>query len=264
VTTLALVSTSSQAGSSETPSTETVPPQRSAFVTTHWSVVLTAGRSDTMRAQDALAKLCQAYWFPLYAYVRRRGHSVEDAQDLTQEFFARVLEHQWIARADQAKGRFRTFLLTALERFLANEWDKARALKRGGGHPCVPLQLDTAETRYGVEPTHDRTPEQAFEHRWALTLLEEVVKQLEAEFHAEGRAAVFAALKPCLVGDRESQPYAELASALGMNESAVKVAVHRLRQRYRELLRAEIAHTVASPADVDAEMRHLFNVLAGR
>jgi RNA polymerase sigma-70 factor (ECF subfamily) len=225
-------------------------------------VVVAAGRSDTTRARAALEKLCQSYWFPLYAYVRRRGHSVEDAQDLTQEFFARVLEHQWLARADQAKGRFRTFLLTALERFLANEWDKARALKRGGGHAPVPLQLDTAETRYGVEPTDDRTPEQAFEYRWALTLLEEVVKRLEQEFCAEGQAELFAALKLCLVGDRASQPYAELAAALDMNEGAVKVAVHRLRQRYRELLRAEIANTVASSADVDAEMRHLFNVLA--
>jgi DNA-directed RNA polymerase specialized sigma24 family protein len=232
------------------------------FVTTHWSVVLTAGQSDTPRAQSALEKLCRAYWFPLYAYARRRGHSIEDAQDLTQEFFARVLERHWLARADQAKGRFRTFLLTAMERFLANEWDKLCALKRGGGHRNIPIQLDTAETRYGVDPADTGTPEQAFEYRWAVALLAEVVGQLEEEFRARDQADLFASLKPCLVGDRASQPYAELAPKLGMEEGALKVAVHRLRLRYRELLRAEIANTVASPAEVDAEMRHLFNVLA--
>ena len=232
------------------------------FLTTHWSVVLTAGSSDTPGAQAALARLCQAYWYPLYAYARRRGHGPEDAQDLTQEFFARVLEHRWLARADQAKGRFRTFLLTAMERFLANEWDKVRALKRGGGHKNIPIQLDTAETRYGVEPVDTRTPEQAFEYRWALTLLDEVVSRLEAEFRARNQADLFAALKPCLVGDRASQPYTELAAKLAMEEGGVKVAVHRMRQRYRELLRAEIANTVASPAEVDVEMHHLFNVLS--
>jgi len=232
-----------------------------SFLTTHWSVVLTAGSSDTTRSQGALEKLCRAYWFPLYAYVRRRGHSVEDAQDLTQEFFARVLERNWLARADQAKGRFRTFLLTAMERFLANEWDKVRALKRGGGHLNIPIQLDAAETRYGVEPVDTRTPEQAFEYRWALTLLDQVVGQLEGEFNARDQAELFATLKPCLVGDRAGQPYAELAAKLGMEEGAVKVTVHRMRQRYRELLRAEIANTVASPSEVDAEMHHLFNVL---
>ena len=227
-------------------------------------MVLSAQDKESPRCAEALEALCRAYWYPLYAYVRRQGHRPHDAQDLTQEFFARVLEHQWLGRADQAKGRFRTFLLTAMERFLANEWDKARRLKRGGGRACVSLQLDTAETRYGVEPADDRTPEQAFEHRWALTLLEGVVERLEAEFCAEGQTELFVALKPCLVGDCASQPYAELAAALGMNQGAVKVAVHRLRQRYRELLRAEIANTVASLADVDEEMRHLFNVLAKR
>lgn len=247
----------------ETADRETPRAPAGCFVTTHWSVVVAAGQSDTTRSQAALEKLCRAYWFPLYAYARRRGYSVEDAQDLTQEFFARVLEHQWLARADQAKGRFRTFLLTAMGRFLANEWDKVRALKRGGGHRNIPIQLDAAETRYGVEPAADtRTPEQAFEYRWALALLDEVVGQLEAEFHSRGQADMFTALKPCLVGDRASQPYAELAGKLGMEEGAVKVAVHRLRQRYRELLRAEIANTVDSPGEVDAEMRHLFNVLA--
>jgi hypothetical protein len=151
-----------------------------------------------------------------------------------------------------------------MERFLANEWDKARALKRGGSHRNLPIQVDTAETRYGVEPADTRTPEQAFEYRWAVALLDEVVKQPEAEFQEQGQAASFAALKPCLVGDRASQPYAELAAILGMEEGAVKVAVHRLRQRYRELLRAEIANTVASTEEVEAEMRHLFNMLSAR
>lgn len=240
------------------------PAHRPAFVTTHWSVVVTAGRSDTTRAHDALANLCQTYWFPLYTYVRRRGHSPEDAQDLTQEFFARLLERNWVANANQEKGRFRSFLLSAMNHFLADEWDKARAQKRGGGVPAVPLQFDTAETRYGVEPADNATPEHSFERRWALTLLEEVLKRLQAEYEQEGKTDLFAALNPCLVGERTSQPYAELAVQLGMNEGAVKSAVHRLRQRYRQLLRDQIAQTVATPDEVDEELRHLFAVLAGR
>lgn len=233
-----------------------------AFVTTHWSMVVTAGRDDTPPSHEALEQLCRAYWFPLYAYVRRRGYSPEDAQDLTQEFFARLLERHWLARADRARGRFRTFLLTAMERFLANEWDKGRARKRGGGLAALPLQFETAETRYGDEPADQRTPEQSFERRWAVALLAQVLGRLEAEQQAEGKAAQFAALKSCLVGDRTSLPYAQIAEATGMTEGAVKVAVHRLRQRYRELLRLEIAQTVTSAEDVEAEMRHLFNVLA--
>jgi RNA polymerase sigma-70 factor (ECF subfamily) len=224
-------------------------------------VVLAASHNDDRMTEAALARLCKTYWYPLYAYVRRRGYSVEDAQDLTQEFFARILGRHWLADADQSKGRFRTFLLTAMERFLANEWDKARALKRGGGQPSIPLQLDTAETRYGIEPADQHTPEQAFEYRWALTLLDEVVRQLGTEFQRRGQAELFNVLKPCLVGDGSEQPYAQLASTLGMEEGAIKVAVHRLRKRYRELLRAEIANTVA-PGEVEAEMRHLFQVLA--
>jgi RNA polymerase sigma-70 factor (ECF subfamily) len=225
-------------------------------------LVVTAARPDTTRAQDALERLCQTYWHPLYYYVRRRGYGVDDAQELTQAFFAKLLERHWLADAQQEKGKFRTFLLTAMERFLANEWDKVRALKRGGGRAHVPIQLDTAETRYGVDPQDTRTPEQAFEYRWATTLLGEVVKRLETEYEKRGQKAVFTGLKACLVRDRQSQPYAELAAQLGMGEAAVKVAVHRLRQRYRELLRAEVAETLASPVEVEAEMRHLFGVLA--
>ncbi|MCW5553113.1 MAG: sigma-70 family RNA polymerase sigma factor [Verrucomicrobiae bacterium] len=257
------MSTSSHTASPATTPAHAEPPARPAFVTTHWSVVLTAGRSDTTRADDALAKLCQTYWYPLYAYVRRRGHSPEDAQDLTQEFFARLLEKNWVASADQTRGRFRSFLLSAMNHFLADEWDKARAQKRGGGMPLVPLQFDTAETRYGVEPSDPATPERSFERRWALTLLEAVLNRLRAEYEREGKADLFAALHPCLVGERTAQPYAELAAKMGVNEGTVKSAVHRLRQRYRQLLRDEIANTVADAEEVDEELRHLFAVLAG-
>lgn len=236
--------------------------RHAAFVTTHWSVVLTARRTDTTRAQAALALLCQAYWYPLYAYVRRRGYDAHDAQDLTQEFFARLLAHDWLAQADRERGRFRSFLLAALSHFLANEWDRARAQKRGGAVEIVPLQLDSAETRYGQEPADPLTPEQCYERRWVLALLDEVLNALRKEHVAADTEEMFDALKPCLVGDRQAQPYAALAAKLGMTEGAVKVAVHRLRQRYRQLLREEIANTVATPEEVNEEMHHLFAVLA--
>lgn len=249
-----------------TPSTGTGPESPAfrspVFVTTHWSVVVTAGRTDTTSARDALAKLCQSYWYPLYAYVRRRGSSPEDAEDLTQEFFARFLEQNWVERADREKGRFRTFLLSAMNHFLANEWDKARAQKRGGGAKLLPLEFDTAETRYAREPADNVTPEQHFEKRWVLTLLDQVLKRLGAEYEQDGKADLFAALNPCLVGDRTSHPYAELGAKLGMGEGAVKSAVHRLRQRYRQLLREEIAQTVTGPGELEEELRHLFAVLA--
>jgi len=256
------VSTPSPAETSGTALTGNDAPPRPAFVTTHWSVVLTAGHNDTPRAQAALANLCQTYWYPLYAYVRRRGHSPEDAQDLTQEFFARLLEHNWVGRADQQKGRFRSFLLSAMNHFLADEWDKARAQKRGGGVPPVPLQFDTAETRYGHEPVDKTTPEQNYERRWALTLLDRVLQRLRSEYEQDGKSELFTALHPCLVGDRTAQPYAELAVKLGVNEGTVKSAVHRLRQRYRQLLRDEIAQTVANPGEVNEELHHLFAALA--
>jgi len=232
------------------------------FVTTQWSVVLAAGQADTTAARAALARLCQTYWYPLYAYVRRRGHSPHDAQDLTQAFFARLLAHQWVERADPTRGKFRTFLLTAMTRFLADEWDKLRAQKRGGQAIHVPVQLDTAETRYGYEPVDTLTPEQAYERRWTLTLLDTVLKRLQAEFVAEGKAELFDQLYPCLTGSRELMPYAELATVLGMNESAIKVAVHRLRKRYRQLLREEVAQTLDGSEDVDVELRHLITLLA--
>lgn len=236
-------------------------PQDPVFATTHWSVVQTAARSDTTRAGAALEKLCRTYWFPLYAYVRRRGQSPADAQDLTQAFFARLLEHNWVGAADRERGRFRTFLLTAMSRFLADEWDKVRAQKRGGGQ--LPVSLEEAETLYGLEPADTRTAEQTFERRWALALLDTVLYRLKTEYETAGRGDLFARLHGCLVGGRGSQPYAHLAGQLGMTEGAVKVAVHRLRLRYRELLRQEIAQTLAAGEDVEAELRHLFKVLAG-
>jgi RNA polymerase sigma-70 factor (ECF subfamily) len=225
-------------------------------------VVLSAGLSDTPRAAEALHRLCEVYWYPLYAYVRRRGHSPEDSQDLTQEFFARLLAGNRVRTADQQRGRFRSFLLGGMKNFLADEWDKSRAQKRGGGLRTVPLQFDTAETRLGSEPVDDVTPEQSFERRWALTLLDDVLQRLGKEYERSGKADLFAALNPCLVGDRTSQPYLELGERLGMTESALKSVVHRLRRRYRQLLREEIANTVATPDEVDDELRHLFSTLA--
>lgn len=233
-----------------------------AFVTTHWSVVLAAAHADTTKAQAALEQLCRAYWYPIYHFIRRQGRSEHDAQDLTQEFFARLLEGNWVAHADQARGRFRSFLLMVLKRFLAAEWHRANAQKRAGDRHCLPLPLDTAETRYHGEPADTSTPDQAFEKQWALTLLEMVLRQLRGEYEQDGKGRLFEALKPCLMGSRETQPYAALAAALEMSEGAVKVAVHRLRERYRDRLKAEIAHTVTSPAEVEPEMRHLFRVLS--
>jgi len=226
--------------------------------------VLSAGDPASADAATALEALCRTYWYPLYAFVRRRGHSPPDAQDLTQEFFAQLLEHNWIARADRHKGRFRSFLLMAMKRFLSNEWDKARTLKRGGQVRLVPLQLDTAETRYTREPADTRTPEQLFEKQWALTLLESVLSRLREDYARGGKGALFHALEPCLIGSRDTQPYAALGAELGMTEGAARVAVCRLREQYRECLKAEIGHTVASAAEVDEELRHLFRVMARR
>ena len=233
-----------------------------AFVTTHWSVVVAAGRADTARARDALARLCQTYWHPLYAYVRRVGHSPHDAQDLTQEFFARLLEKNFLAGADESRGRFRSFLLASLKHFLANEWHKARAQKRGGGQIPIPIDMAAAETSIGFEPADTTTAEKIYERRWALTLLDRVLRRLREEFVRDGKEKLFEQLKPTLTEASRSVRYAEIAVRLGTSEGAVKVAVHRLRQRYRELLRAEIADTVAGPGEVEDELRNLFAALA--
>ena len=234
------------------------------FPVTRWTVVLAASGTPPPESAAALERLCSSYWYPLYAFVRRSGHAPEDAEDLTQEFFARLLEHNWVAHADRHKGRFRSFLLMAMKRFLAKEWDKAKAIKRGGKARVVPLKFDTAESRYTREPADTRTPEQLFEKQWALTLLESVLSGLREDYERDGKGALFRALEPCLIGGRDTQPYAALGAQLGMTEGAARVAVCRLRERYRECLKEEIGHTVASPAEVDEELRHLFRVMARR
>lgn len=231
------------------------------FMTTQWSLVLAAAGAEDTHGNEALANLCQVYWYPLYAYVRRQGHDAHDAQDLTQEFFVRLLERNYLGDVDRAKGKFRSFLLVALKHFLSKEWARAKTLKRGGGHRLLPLDTLSAETRYSREPVDSITPERLFEQRWALTLLDQVLARLADEHQTESKRAVFEQLQGCLAGDRNSLPYAELATRLDMTEGAVKVAVHRLRQRYRRLFREEIAQTVADPAEIDDEIGYLFSVL---
>jgi len=244
-----------------TSSTDSLPPGAGRFALTRWSVVLAAGRSESTHARDALEQLCRAYWQPIYAFVRREGHSPADAQDLTQEFFARLLEKHYLQSADRSKGRFRSFLLASLKHFLANEWDKATAQKRGG--KLAPLSIDgaSAEIAYAVEPVEHLTPDKIFERRWALTLLKEVLAQLRNEYQREHKTELFDQLKSTLTGERRALGYAEIAARLRTSEGAVKVAVYRLRRRYRELLQAEIAQTVASPAEIEEEIRALFAAL---
>ncbi len=232
------------------------------FVTTHWSVVMAAGRGDSTRARAALEKLCKNYWYPLYAFVRRLGHGAHDAEDLVQSFFAVCLEKNYLSAADETKGRFRSFLLLALKRFLANEWDKARTLKRGGIQTTISLDSLTAEQRYALEPAEPLTADKLFERRWALTLLDQVVTRLRDEQAAAGKVTQFEQLKECITAAGRGTPYTELATRLGTTEGAIKVMVHRLRQRYRELLEAEIANTVSSPEEIDTERRHLLAALS--
>jgi len=247
----------------ETPGTEAPRARADCFVTTHWSVVLTAGRSDTTRARAALEQLCHNYWQPLYAYVRRTGHSREEAEDLTQEFFARLLADNSVARADPARGRFRSFLLGSLKHFLAHEWEKASAQKRGGWVQHIPLAFDTAETRCAQPVAPGDTPDRAFDRQWALALLDLVLGRLRREYRDAGREDLFLGLKDTLSGGRAEIPYRELGSRLGLSEGAIKVAAHRLRQRYRELLREEVANTVTGPGEAEQELRQLFAALAG-
>lgn len=239
------------------------PPRRPAFATTHWSVVLSAGRGDTPQAQAALGRLCQTYWYPLYAYARRRGHSVEDAQDSTQEFFRRLLAKNWVGDADPAKGRFRTFLVTAMNRFLANEWDRVHARRRGTGIPSVPLDTGVAESRYCADTKSALAPDRFYDRQWAITLLERALGRLEAEQERAGKSAEFEVLRSALTAERGDIPYATMATRLGLSEPATRMSVHRLRKRFREVFSEEIAQTVADPAEVDAETRHLLAALAG-
>lgn len=232
------------------------------FATTHWTVVLAAGRRSTPQADRALEELCRTYWYPLYAYVRRQGHSKEDAEDLTQGFFASFLKRNYLEGLSSERGRFRAFLLAALKHYLANERDRAGRQKRGGG--VVPLSLDwqDAEARYQIDPADQLSPDKLYDRAWAMTLLEQVIARLRADCAAEGRAGGFEQLKPFLMVGKGAIPYAEAAARLGVNEGAARVAVHRLRKRYRELLRAEIAQTLSDPADLDEEMRALFRAFA--
>ena len=227
------------------------------FRTTHWSVVLSA-RGDGAASNAALARLCKAYWHPLYAFVRRSGYKPEDAHDLTQEFFARLLEKDYLKGVVPEKGKFRSFLLMALKRFLANEWDRANRLKRGGGQQLISLQ-DT-ENRYLAEPLDELSPDIAFDRKWATTVLEHVMRKLQDDFGRAGKTDVFGRIKVFLSGDKES--YTEISQALGMTEATLRVNVHRLRQRYRELLRLEIANTVDNPEHIDEELRYLFSHLS--
>jgi RNA polymerase sigma factor (sigma-70 family) len=233
------------------------------FLTTQWSVVLAAGDAASEQSTQALATLCELYWYPLYAFVRRRGYDPDAAQDLTQAFFARVIEKAYLRDATPARGRFRSFLLGSLKHFLANEWDYARRLKRGGGAGILPLdvELGEGERRYRLEPPDDETPERLFERRWAVALLDRVVARLRDELWEAGKGAQFEILKPVLTGEPTGETYAQLGERLGMSEGAVKVAVHRLRRRVRALLLEEIARTVEDPGDVDDEIQHLFEVI---
>lgn len=227
------------------------------FATTRWSVVCASGKEDTA-AQAALTALCETYWYPLYAFLRRRGCSQEESEDVTQAFFARLLERGWVRSADRDRGRFRTFLLTALVRFLSKERDKERAEKRGGGRAKLSLDFEAGETRYRLEPADEGTPDRLFERRWAMTVLDRVLARLEEEHGDDpARAAKFAALKPLMTASDAAAPYAEVAATLGMSEGAVKVAVHRLRKRYKELLRDEVAQTVSDAATVEQELSDL-------
>jgi RNA polymerase sigma-70 factor (ECF subfamily) len=237
--------------------------QRTAewFATTHWSVVLAVGQGDPARARAALERLCQSYWYPLYAFVRRSGKSPHDAEDLVQSFFTVCLEKEYLAAADRERGRFRSFLLLMLKRFLANEYHKSIAAKRGGARRPVELDALAAEERYALEPVDRLSADKLYERRWALTLLEQALARLQQEQVEARRGELFQQLKVFLTGGG-GPSYAEIATQLGLTEGAVKVAVHRLRQRYRLLLEDELANTVSSPSEVEAERQHLLAALS--
>lgn len=228
------------------------------FATTHWTVVLAAGRRGTPQTERALEELCHTYWFPLYAYVRRRGHTKEAAEDLVQGFFARFLEKNYLAGLSAERGRFRAFLLAALKHYLANEWNRTQRVKRGGGAVHFSLDWQTADTQFQVAATPGPNPEQAFDREWALTLLAKVIGNLRAEYTAAGKAEQFEQLKILLTPERDETAQGTIAQSLGITEGAVRTAAHRLRKRYRELLREEIAQTLVDVGQVDEELRALF------
>ncbi len=237
---------------------------RQHFATTHWSLVLAAGSDPGLGGVEALASLCEAYWYPLYAFVRRCGYDADVAQELTQEFFARLLEKHFVRDADPARGRFRSFLLAAMRHFLSNERDRVSAAKRGGLFAIVSMEVETAEGMYTREVPDTETPDVVFERQWALTTLERALARLRAEFKRDGKEQLLARLEGFLTGDAETAPYAVVSEQLDMSEAAVKVAVHRLRKRYGALLRDEIRQTVSDPDEVDDEIRALFQAVAPR
>ena len=238
------------------------PEQRAAwFPSTHWSLVLRAGQRDEAGSAEALETLCRAYWFPLYAFARREGNGPETAQDLTQEFFSRLLAKNYLETADPNRGRFRSFLLASFKNMMANERRDAARLKRGGGAAVFSLDAWEPEQRYQVEPAHDLTPDRVFERQWAETLLARTLDRLEAEY--ADRATPFEELKAFLVGARGSEPFAQVAARLGVGEGSLRLVVYRMRQRYAQIFRDEIAQTVGDPADLEDEIRHVFAVLAG-
>ncbi len=245
---------------SSTPSLPSGPRER--FATTQWTVVLSAGRRFSPEARQALAALCQSYWQPIYAYARRWCGQVEDARDLVQGFFAELLEKQYLAAATPTRGRFRSFLLTAFQHYVSRQRAQARAQKRGGGRRIFRLDFDAVDSRIDWQPAGGRTPEEQFERQWALRLLERVVERLETEMQAKGKSALWASLKPFLLGEHGSMTYAAAARKLAMTEAAAKMAASRLRKRYRELLREEIAQTVSDPQDLEDELRELLAVLS--
>ena len=249
----------------DTPSDGVEPPAKGSglFTTTHWSVVLAAGLSESPQAAQALETLCGTYWYPLYAYVRRRGHGHEDAQDLTQAFLLQLLERKSFGRADPGKGRFRSFLLAGLNYFLADARDRVSAQKRGGGQPILSFDAQTAEQRYRLEPVDYLSPDRLFERQWALALLGQVLARLEEEYREAGKDRLFQQLRVFLVAGRGEATYAQVAAELGLSGEAVKKAVHRMRQRYYSLFRETIAQTVADPAEVADEMRYLCTMMAG-
>jgi RNA polymerase sigma-70 factor (ECF subfamily) len=244
-------------------STHATGPPRDYFATTRWTVVLAAGSRSTPNADVALEELCRTYWYPLYAYVRRHGHSREDAEDLTQSFFARFLQKNYLEKLRSEHGKFRAFLIASLKHFLANEWDRSRRQKRGGGVPTLSLDWQDADTRYQIEPADDLSPDKLYDRAWAVTLLERVISRLRGESAADGKALLFEQLKPFLMLGRSDIPYTGAAAGLGMTEGAARVAVHRLRRRYRELLCEEIGQTLSDPAQAEEEMRALFSAFAG-
>jgi RNA polymerase sigma factor (sigma-70 family) len=231
---------------------------QSGFPSTQWTAVVNAGGPESGRA---LARLCEDYWFPLYSFVRRSGYDAAEAEDLTQEFFARILEKHYLAVADPQRGKFRCFLLASLKHFLANEWHRAHAQKRGGPQGVVAIDFRDAENRYGNKPADTLTPERLYERRWAIALLEHVLEELRQEMAREGKSALFEGLKELLAGPSGSRSYGQIAKDLGTTEAAVKMAIHRLRRRYRELLKDRIAQTVAGPDDLEDELRQLFTAV---